>query len=275
MTAARSPVEDRPLWLGTRCEIRFELERPTPFLLMLRPRSGLHQWIAQETYRLEPTPAVTEFTDPFGNLVQRLTAPRGTFRIESAAEVRTDQELRTSPGARFVPVQALPHEVLTFLLPSRYCESERFIDMAWSIVDGARPGYDQVERISAWIRANVRFNPDSPHFQQSAVDINGNREGVCRELAHLGIALCRALCIPARMVVGYLHRLEPMDLHAWFEAFVGDGWHTFDPTQAERRGGRVTVAVGRDAADVALYTQFGPAVSPTRMRVSVEPLGER
>lgn len=263
------------LWLRTRCELTFELPHETPFLLMLRPRSGRHQWVAREAYTLEPTPAISEFTDPFGNLVQRLVAPAGAFAIRSSADVLTRADLRSSPGAPFVPVQDLPDTVLTYLLPSRYCESEQFLALAWEVVGDARPGYDQVARIADWIHRRFRLNPDSPHFQQSAADLNRSGEGVCREFAHLGIALCRALCIPARMAVGYLHRLEPMDLHAWLEAWVGDGWHTFDPTQRERRGGRVTVACGRDAADVAVFTQFGPAVAPETMTVSVEALDER
>ena len=104
----------------------------------------------------------------------------------------------------------------------------------------------------------------------SAIEVNQRREGVCRDLAHMGIALCRALCIPARMVVGYLHELQPMDLHAWFEAYVGGRWYTFDATQDAPRGGRVTVAYGHDAANVAIFSQFGPALIPTAMQVTVE-----
>ena len=175
-----------------------------------------------------------------------------------------------SPGAPFHQVQNLPDEVLTYLLPSRYCESDQFTDLGWDLVDGVEPGYDQVARIVEWIRSSVRFNPDSSNFQMSAVEVNRQREGVCRELAHLGIALSRSLCIPARIVVGYLHELTPMDFHAWFEAYVGGRWYTFDATQAAPRGGRVAVAYGRDAADVAIFNQFGPALYPKAMEVRVE-----
>ena len=106
----------------------------------------------------------------------------------------------------------------------------------------------------------------------TAVEVNQQREGVCRELAHLCIALCRSLCIPARMVVGYLHGLEPMDFHAWFEAYVGGRWYTFDATQGAPRGGRVTIGYGRDAADVAIFNQFGPALYPRVMEVRTEKL---
>jgi transglutaminase-like putative cysteine protease len=213
---------------------------------------------------------VAEYTDNYGNLCQRLIAPPGEFFIRTSADIHTVEGLDVHPGARFEEIQDLPNEVLTYLLPTRYCESDRFIDLGREIVADAAPGYDQVAAIVAWIRNNIRFNPDSPHFQLSAVEVNQQGEGVCRELAHLGIALCRGLCIPARMVVGYLHELEPMDFHAWFEAYVGGRWYTFDPTQPQPKGGRVTVAYGRDATDVAIFTQFGPALYPRVMSVSVD-----
>ena len=239
---------------------------------MLRPRSGLEQWVSRESYTLKPSVPVTEYTDNFGNYCQRLIAPPGEFVIRTSADILTADQIDVSPGAPFVEVQNLPNEVLTYLLPTRYCESDKFLDMGRSIVGNASPGYDQVSRIESWIRENIHFNPDSLHFQLSAVEVNQQQEGVCRELAHLGIALCRGLCIPARMVVGYLHGLKPMDFHAWFEAYVGGRWYTFDPTQPEPRGGRVTIAYGRDAADVAVFTQFGPALYPQEMTVRVDKL---
>ena len=260
------------MWLRTGCDITFDVSVPTPFNLMLRPRSGRHQWVARESYTLKPSVPVVEYTDGYGNLCQRLIAPPGEFSIRTSADILTADEIDLCPGAPFVDVQDLPNEVLTYLLPTRYCESDRFIDLGQQIVSGVKPGYDQVQAIETWIRRYIHFNPDSIHFQLSAVEVNQQREGVCRELAHLGIALCRGLCIPARMVVGYLHELEPMDFHAWFEAFVGGRWYTFDPTQITPKGGRVTIAYGRDAADVAVFTQFGPALFPKAMSVNVEKL---
>lgn len=262
------------MWIRTSCYMNFTVEVATPFILMLRPRSNGQQWVARESYTIQPSVPVTEFSDNYGNLCQRLIAPPGEFFIRTSADIQTVDNMLPVPGAPYNEVQDLPYEVLTFLLPSRYCESDRFINLAIEIVDNVTPGYDQVACINDWIRANVAFNPNSIHFQLSAVEVNRQREGVCRELAHLGIALCRALCIPARMAVGYLHGLEPMDFHAWFEAYVGGRWHTFDPTQADMHGGRVTVAHGHDAADVAIFNQFGPALSPTSMGVTVELLDE-
>ena len=258
------------MWLRTSCSLAFTVINPTPFILMLRPRSGAQQWVARESYTLKPSVPVVEFTDSYGNLCQRLIAPPGEFSIRTSADVMTADTIDVGFGAPFDEVQNLPDAVLTYLLPSRYCEAEQFFVMANEIVGNAAPGYDQVARIRDWIQREVRFNPASMHPYMTAVDVNQRREGVCRDLAHIGIAMCRALCIPARMVVGYLHGLEPMDLHAWFEAYVGGRWYTFDATQAEPRGGRVTVAYGHDAANVAIYSQFGPSLSPTVMRIDVE-----
>ena len=129
---------------------------------------------------------------------------------------------------------------------------------AVEITKDALPGYPQVEAIRSWIEREIRYEYGTSSAVTSAVDTIYSRTGVCRDFAHLGIALCRSLDIPARMVVGYLHGLDPMDQHAWFEAYVGGRWFTFDATQHEPRGNRVTIAYGRDAADVAFVTQFGP-----------------
>jgi transglutaminase-like putative cysteine protease len=131
-------------------------------------------------------------------------------------------------------------------------------------------GYDQVAAIADWLRTSIAYQPGSSDVPISAIEVNSRQSGVCRDLAHLGIALCRSLSIPARMVVGYLYELEPMDLHAWFEAYVGGRWYTFDATQAELRGGYVAIGYGRDATDVAVYSQFGPAVYPSSQSVRVQ-----
>ncbi len=258
------------MWLHTSCDLAFTVGAPTAFILMLRPRSGAQQWVARESYTLTPAVPAVEFTDTYGNLCQRLIAPPGEFAIHTSADVMTADTIDVAPGAPFVEVQNLPDNVLTYLQPSRYCETEQFFEMANGMVQGLQPGYDQVAFITDWMRREVRFNPASTRDYMSATQVNQAREGVCRDFAHLGISLCRALCIPARMVVGYLHGLQPMDLHAWFEAYVGGRWYTFDATQDQPRGGRVTVAYGHDAANVAIFSQFGPALSPTLMKVSVE-----
>lgn len=258
------------MWIRTTCNLYFQMGDETPLILMLRPRSGAQQWVARESYTLSPNIPAIEYMDISGNLCQRLIAPSGEFTVRTSADVLTVEEVLKAPGAYFIEIQNLPEAVLCYLLPSRYCESDRFGNMARQIVDGALLGYDQVERISHWISNSIEYIPGSSDFPLSAVEVNMRQQGVCRDLAHLGVALCRSISIPSRLVVGYLYGLEPMDLHAWFEAYVGGRWYTFDPTQEEIRGGRVALAYGRDAADVAIYHQFGPPAIFTSMDVSVE-----
>jgi transglutaminase-like putative cysteine protease len=260
------------MWLRTSCDLLFDITLPVPFVLMLRPRSGAQQWVAREDYRLTPSVPVFEFTDDYGNLCQRLIAPAGTFQVCTSAEVMIADSVDQAFGAPFVEVQNLPDAVLSYLLPSRYCESDRFHQMATEITLGQSPGYNQVAAIADWLRKTISYRPGSSDLPLSAVEVNTRQVGVCRDLAHLGIALCRSLSIPARMVVGYRYGLHPMDLHAWFEAYVGGRWYTFDPTQQAPTGGYVAVGYGRDAADVAVYNQFGPAVYPTKQTVRVDRL---
>lgn len=237
---------------------------------MLRPRSGSQQWIASEEYRLIPSVSVFEFTDKYGNLCQRLIAPPGNFSIHTTADVMTADCVDRNPGAPFVEIQYLPDSVLEYLLPSRYCESDLFGQMATSITADYLPGYDQVAAIETWLRTAIRYQPGSSDTPVSAVEVNSRQSGVCRDLSHLGIALCRSISIPARLVVGYLHALVPMDLHAWFEAYIDGRWYTFDATQNELKGGYISIGYGRDAADVAVYNQFGPAVYPVAHQVHVQ-----
>ncbi|MDH4024691.1 MAG: transglutaminase family protein [Desulfuromonadales bacterium] len=257
-------------WIKATCDINFHMDACTPLVLMLRPRSGSHQWVARESYTLSPHVPVVEYTDGYGNLCQRLVAPEGAFSIHTSAEVLTADEFDMAPGAYFVEIQNLPESVLAYLLPSRYCESDRFGDLARDIVAGVQPGYDQVASIDRWVRNSIRYTPGSSPFPVSAAEVNMRGEGVCRDLAHIGVALCRSISIPARLVVGYLYGLYPMDLHAWFEAYVGGRWYTFDPTQNQMKGGRIAIAYGRDAADVSIFHQFGAGEILTSLEVCVE-----
>jgi len=257
--------------LNAGCDLQFQAEGPTPLVLMLRPRSGAGQWIIREEYQITPTVNVTEFTDMYGNLCQRLVAPEGPFSIHFTATVQTADAIDVAPGAPYTPVEDLPDDVLHYTLPSRYCQSDQLSELATQITDGVEPGYDQPEAIRRWINENIRYEYGTSDASTSAVDTAQHGVGVCRDFTHLGISLCRALNIPARMVVGYLYQLDPMDLHAWFEAYVDGRWFTFDATQREPRGNRITVAYGRDAADVAFTTQFGPMTLES-MRVWVDAL---
>jgi transglutaminase-like putative cysteine protease len=255
--------------LLTYCRLVFEITVPTPFVFMLRPRSGAHQWVCSDKYTLSPLVYVSEFTDSYGNLCQRLVAPAGEFSITTNAEIISSGGVDREPGGHFVEVQNLPDSVLIYLLPSRYCEAEYFGNLATEITAGLLWGYDQVAAIENWIRTNIRYEFSGNPEPIAASEVNTRQSGVCRDLAHLGIALCRSLSIPARMVVGFLHGLEPMDMHAWFEAYVAGRWYLFDPTQTGVRDGYVVLGYGRDAADVAVYNQFGPPAYPLEQTVAV------
>ncbi len=256
--------------LHASCTLLFEISVATPFVLMLRPRSGAQQWVSHGALTIVPDMMVSEFSDSYGNLCQRLLALPGPLSIHSEATVHTVGTMDRAPGAPFVEVQNLPDEVLHYLLPSRYCEIEDFGQLAREITAEQHPGYDQVSAIEQWIRAHIHYDFNNSDSTVSAREVQSRKSGVCRDLAHLGIALCRSLAIPARIVVGYLHELSPMDMHAWFEAFVAGRWYTFDATQPFLRAGYIVLGIGRDAADVALYNQFGPPIFPIRQEVRVE-----
>ncbi len=262
------------MWLRTSCDLIFDITVPTPFIFMLRPRSGAQQWVELEEYRIVPTVPVFEYIDNYGNFCQRLIAPPGVFGIYTAAQVMISDYMDQAPGAPFVEIKNLPNDVLGYLLPSRYCPADHFSQMTTTIAAGKKLGYDQVVAIVEWISATIRFEPNGSDLLVTAIDVNERGWGVCRDLAHLGIAMCRSISIPARIVVGYLYGLKPMDLHAWFEVYVGGRWYLFDATQKEFNGGYVAIGYGRDAADVAIYNQFGPSLQPTSQIISVEKINQ-
>ena len=237
---------------------------------MLRPRSGNSQSILNERYDMRPWVPSREFIDSYGNLCQRLTVPQGTMRIAVEVTMEVDEQIAVAPDAPYTPIAELPDSVLLYLLQSRYCPSDKMQGIALAVVGAAKPGYAQAETIRAWVHSNLAYRYGVSSASTDALDTLGHGAGVCRDFAHVGIALCRSLQIPARMVVGYLHGLEPMDLHAWFEAFVGGRWYTFDATQAVPRGGRIVLAYGHDAADVAFISDYGTLpLQMGEMQVSV------
>ena len=166
-------------------------------------------------------------------------------------------------------IQDLPDETLLYLLPSRFCESDQLSSKANDIIQDYFSGYEMVEAIRLWVNQNIKYQYDQSTSSTSALNTLGMAVGVCRDLSHLAIALCRSINIPARFVVGYLYQLDPMDLHAWFEAYLDGKWYIFDATQQFMTGGRVVLAYGRDAADVATATFFGN-LQLTNMNVYVE-----
>ena len=251
--------------LKAMCDIEVSAPEDCPTVAMLRPSSGLAQWLASEAYYFEPHVPSTEYVDSFGNLCQRFVVPQGRMRIRVDVVVDTEATIAVDPNAPLTAVDQVPDAALQFLLQSRYCPSDKMAQRARELVAGVAPGYAQVEAIRAWIHANLEYRYGVSDAATDALDTLARGAGVCRDFAHVGIGLCRALQIPARMVVGYLYELDPMDMHAWFEAFVGGRWYTFDATQDVPRGGRIVVAYGRDAADVAFLSNYGELTTDSLM----------
>ncbi|MBW4514774.1 MAG: transglutaminase family protein [Timaviella obliquedivisa GSE-PSE-MK23-08B] len=257
--------------LDAGCQLSFETNAAVPAIFMLRPCSNSEQQILTEDCSLQPNVTVHEYKDGYGNWCKRLIVPPGSFQLTTQVQAETSDDVDININANFVPIENLPDSILQFLLPSRYCQADLLGDLAAQIVTDCPMGYPQVQAIQNWIYANIKYQYGSSDSSTSALDTSKSRVGVCRDFTHLGIALCRSLNIPARMVAGYLYQLKPMDLHAWFEAFLGDQWYSFDATQKELTGNRIAIAYGRDAADVALVTHFG-SLTLTQMRVWVNEL---
>jgi transglutaminase-like putative cysteine protease len=169
-------------------------------------------------------------------------------------------------GAGQVPIESLPDEAMVYLLPSRFCLSDLLREAAWDLFGRTPPGWARVAAVCQWAHDNIRFEVGSSSPLTTTADVWHSRTGVCRDFAHMGIALCRSLNIPARYVYGYLPDIdvaepyEPMDFCAWLEAFLGDRWWTFDPRNNAARAGRVVIGRGRDAVDVAMVTTYGAPV---------------
>ncbi len=243
--------------LDATCQLDYHTTEEVTAIFMLRPRSGWAQWIMREEFQIRPQVPVVEFTDVYGNLCQRMVMPQGNFHLSVQYRVQVSDVVDEDLCAPLLNVQSLPPDLLHYLLPSRYCQSDQLSALAHSIVGHLPTDYRRVATLRSWVHNNITYTPGASDSSTSAVDTTNSKRGVCRDFAHLGIALCRAINVPARMVVGFLHQLQPMDLHAWFEAYIGGRWFTFDATEPVTRGNRIVVAYGRDAADVALATIFG------------------
>ena len=249
-------------------EIAYEFPAPTPAVLMLHLRPDLAPRLsAAERLVTEPALAREEFLDSFGNRCTRLLAPAGPLGLTcEGVIVDSGDPSPAAPEAREHPVAELPAEVLPFLLPSRYCEVELLGPLAWSLFGGLSPGWKRVQAVCDWVHQYLRFDYPSARATRTAHDAYEERTGVCRDFTHLAITLCRCLNIPARYATGYLGDIgvpadpAPMDFSAWMEVYLGGKWHIFDVRHNVRRIGHLVMAWGRDAADVALTTTFGPHV---------------
>ena len=246
--------------------IAYELPQPTPMVLTLNiHESRRADIVVASGLRSTPDVPMRQYRDPYGNLCTRLLAPAGTLTLHADAVVRDDGlPDPVVPVAQEVPPDALPEDVLPFLLGSRYCETDRLSQTAWDLFGQVAPGWARVQAICDHVHGRIAFGYRHADCTRGAVGALAEGRGVCRDFAHAAVALCRCMSIPARYCTGYLGDIgvppvdAPMDFSAWFEAYLGGRWHTFDARHNAPRIGRVLIARGRDASDVAISTTFGP-----------------
>jgi transglutaminase-like putative cysteine protease len=247
-------------------ELVYSFPQPTPIILVVNIHySRASDIVVPDRLITEPFIPFTAYRDAFGNLCHRVLAPVGRLRLTADAVIRDSgqpDEIVSSAGQHYV--QDLPEETLVFLLGSRYCETDLLSQAAWQLFSGTPPGHPRVQAICDYVHNHIAFNYQNARATRGAAEAFNERTGVCRDYAHLAIAFCRCLNIPARYCAGYLSDVgtpppfPPGDFAAWFEAWIGGRWHIFDPRNNVPRIGRVLMARGRDACDVAIATTFGP-----------------
>lgn len=251
------------LQIGFR--LGFAIPAPTPMLLLLRTLPGRYAFPRPEQIVVSPAVPWEAFVDAYGNSSCRLVAPAGNFQVSSDGTITVpDQPDPPDWQAVQHPVNELPVETLRYLVASRYCEIDRLGEFAWQRFGSGPTGYLRVQAVCDFVHQHITFGYQFARSTKSAYDAFMEKQGVCRDFAHLAVTLCRSLGIPARYTTGYLGDIgvpadpSPMDFSAWFEAYLSGSWHTFDARHNHPRIGRVVIAYGRDAADTALTTSFGP-----------------
>ena len=247
--------------------LAFDTFGPTPMnlLLSIRPERSV-DLVTPEVITFDPPVPARQFADPFGNTCTRIVAPGGRIAMSADFVIRDSGEPDpVVPDAVQHPVEDLPDDVLPFLLGSRYCDTDKLSAVAWSLFGNTPLGWARVQAIVDYVHDRIRFDYLKADDTRSAFEGYTQREGVCRDFAHLAIAFCRCMNIPARYCTGYLGDIgvpplpDPMDFSAWFEAYLGGRWYAFDARHNTPRIGRIVMAYGRDATDCALTTSFGRA----------------
>jgi len=248
-------------------EITITCEKPTALVCLLSVHEDRAADIrVPETTFTQPSALVTTYRDFFGNRCRRLVAPEGDLTIWGDATIEDDGKLDdVLPLAREHAVADLPDECLTYLMGSRYCETDRLSQIAWDMFGATPPGWGRVQAICDFVHTHIKFDYMKARSTRTAFEAFNERVGVCRDFAHLALTLCRCLNIPARYVNGHLGDIgvpvaDPMDFSAWIEVYLDGGWRTFDPRNNTPRIGRIVVARGHDAADIPLINSFGPHV---------------
>jgi transglutaminase-like putative cysteine protease len=249
-------------------ELDYTVRFRSAMILSLHAQHSASQTILEEHFSVNPSVAASEYADELGNRFVRLeTGKHKELAIRYRAKVDCDFETRPASRIAATPVAALEDRAIPYLFPSRYCQSDRLGRLAWDLFGKIEKPHDKVIAITEWIYDNVEYVRGSTNSGTSAYDTVTQRVGVCRDFAHLGIALCRALNIPARYFTGYAYELDPPDFHACFECYIGGEWMIFDATRLAHMNGLVRIASGRDAADTAVASVFG-SVTCTRTEVS-------
>ena len=248
-------------------EISYECPQPTPMILMLNVHfSRVSDIVVRDDVCSNPVLPIRTYRDVFGNWCSRINAPLGRTRIFTDALINDTGNPEAMAHGDQMPVETLPEETLPFLLGSRYCETDWLSPIAWQLFGNTPPGHCRVQAICDFVHNHITFGYHYARSTKTAWDVYQERAGVCRDFAHLAVAFCRCMNIPARYCTGYLGDIgvppvdAPMDFSGWFEAFLGGAWYTFDARHNVPRIGRVLIARGRDAADVAISTSFGPNV---------------
>jgi transglutaminase-like putative cysteine protease len=242
------------------CNLTYSVTKPTSFLFNVAAARTAHQIISEETLLLNPNIQYEASTLGAEAIqVYRLTVEPCDLQLQYRANVELCPEIYDTSGIIETGYSQLPNEVLTYLNPSRYCESDRLTHFALQIFGNVEPGFSRVTAICDWINSNIDYQSGSSGESTSACDVLIQRVGVCRDYAHLAIALCRALCIPARYVSGYALALQPPDFHGFFEAYLGMRWYLFDATRMAPVEGFIRIGTGRDAADASFATIIGEA----------------
>ena len=245
-------------------DIELGLPQPATIVAVLNVHSSRIADL-READEIQSSPELTQerYADSFNNTCTRLLAPEGNLRLSGSTLIEVSGETDAVDwNAPQLAVEHLPFETLQFLLSSRYCEVDRLSELAWQLFGDTPTGWPRVQAICDWVHQHITFGYGFARITKSALDVHAERQGVCRDYQHLAITLCRAMHIPARYATGYLGDIgvplvPPMDFSAWFEVFLGDRWWTFDARNNQPRIGRVLIATGRDAADVAITTSFG------------------
>ena len=244
------------------CELDYQLNKAATFLFSMKAQESEGQTVLSETVRTLPEVTVEDFQIDRGmnRFCRFRTYNPGWISLFYGAEVESTTRLVDVADLISGEVAEIDPDGLQFLFPSRYCQSDLILQEAESMFGDIGSAYEIASAVSDWIFENVSYVSGSSGESCSAVDTFEKREGVCRDFAHLGIALCRALCVPARYASVYAHQLDPQDFHACFEVFINGVWYLFDPTRLAPLNGLVRIATGRDAADVAVCTFYGDAI---------------